>query len=79
MAESADELLNEWYQFWVKSNTMPSKMPNSLHIRTLVYLETKKYVSVDPDMSADKPQRRPPNPLPKDWGSEVRYPPRHED
>lgn len=43
----ADRLLAEWYNWWAKSDHVPSKMPDSIHTRTAVYLATKNMVPKD--------------------------------
>lgn len=37
------KLLAEWYEFWFEDNTMPVKMPDGLHVRTLVFLQVEYY------------------------------------
>jgi hypothetical protein len=44
-ATEAEKLLTEWAKWWEDTDDVPVKMPNSLHIRTLVYLQQRKYDS----------------------------------
>jgi len=37
-SQDPTQLLAEWFRWWSNSDTAPSKMPNSLHTRTVVYL-----------------------------------------
>lgn len=32
------DMLEEWLRFWSEADSMPSKMPNALHVRTAVAL-----------------------------------------
>jgi rhamnogalacturonyl hydrolase YesR len=36
--EEAEELLQEWYDWWIETPGAPEKMPNSLHVRTALFL-----------------------------------------
>lgn len=38
MGEDPYILLQEWLDLWANSDTMPNKLPNSLHTRTQVVL-----------------------------------------
>lgn len=46
-------LLNEWYRWWLNSDTAPVKMPEALHIRTAMALQALGYdVTTSPDSPA---------------------------
>jgi hypothetical protein len=38
------KLLKEWYEYWLTSDEMPAKMPDSLHTRTAVALVENGYI-----------------------------------
>ena len=49
----AEELLYEWIEWWLTSSDAPSKMPESLHVRTVLFFHSKGWTH---DSNAEPPQ-----------------------
>ena len=43
MDDSAEDLLQAWFDYWKNNDTMPANLPDSLHTRSAVFLAQKKY------------------------------------
>ena len=54
MKENPDELLEEWFKWWMTSAVTPPKLPRALHVRTGLYLGINKTADILSDCQGHK-------------------------